>query len=1378
MASIGKRTLLRDINPHLICLLCRGYLIDATTVVECLHSFCRSCILKYLNTAAHCPSCKHAINKAKPNIKADKTLQEIVYKLVPGLYHKEMLKRREFYKKHPEHANSATPEQRGEDVSGRLIFNPEDVVSLSLEYLPPGADPLTILSTTDMDTNNSNSANTTNDNNSNCNGNIASRRYLQCPALVTVAHLKKFIAMKYSVDVTRYSIEICHRRATLPENWTLMDVAYIYAWKRIAPMRFFYRVAQEEQRLEAPLHQRPSTPGLGARDCLPPNEAQSNHLEISKLEIKPVDIVETTVKDLSNKIVNEEIISSVNCKQTITIEKHEADETTKTMPATSSTTTNITKPTTNASLSPETPTSLLTTCNDSNKQIKSPIKIMKNPDGRYEVLKSQPAAAVADARSPTSSNPEFSVVNSNGVKITLKQCSPPQNNNSKKPKIISNVLLRRGHIEKDTSQSSSALIIPQLQPHEDKEKSMMKSPILSSKQEKQRRKVTFTDRTPISEKTSPTTSVATPKTALKKPAEQQDKKQFLQGFQLTAREPSVVDDNKLKSPVRDINMALNTLNVKSFQKNNLKIEESSKKNSDEVKKKNNIENTGSNANNSTITTSMITKRVAGVPANSRTYAHKTEDVDRRPSNSGSGTSPHSVSIASGNHAAKADVYTFSSDPPIVPAGAVKRKCPPGVPIADLKRRKTSQIMQRQEAPINKKQNAPYNSVVNKLPRTSSAEHIVPINKSINMMGDHDAGSSRVSNVNSTKVSTGPLLSNDTRDLLVDGYGLNIPASLSITLTSPKSHVSSGPFVEPNDSSDNVRKAALGKVNPSITLNDCSVDPRVLKALKTGQIRMPSTPPKAKTTAATITKHTMATVTNDRGEIVNQQRTTATKRKKEHELSKDILDLSGGNRKVDIHPLRIPQPVSKLNKTNKVTTGRDNMQPAGISDQGQVVTLMGGHRYYRAPPGSLTPAAHRVNDMPLPSLSSRTPVYAPSFGIGRSNSDFASIFPSLPTYAQQQASTLQQFSIDTARFKLPPRSTTESAGTSGIGSGDNINASINSIAGKSHLAAQCAPVKPARSSVAPLAVPISKQPPTEKPTNVNVSRTVPVNSNKPLSFQNNEVLESTNKTCHVQKSYSLNVESTNNKLSRNDCAKNSDRTTSETSRDSSSESRSETISTENSAQQQEQQHREPMSPNVVSSTASPSPPPGNNSTNVRNSGSANNSDGNINSNDSNRSNSATSCQTKTTNSDVICNKSPDSPDSSSITVENSSKSSTTTDREISTDVQTSPNTTKALESPVNSDTNVVDDSIAAKDKNKLANKSEASEIAKQLSSVQKRLLAVFPSTEWANNPIAAEHLGKFLKSLNASIKNEEFPEGSKTEKSDQKVVGDDNDNKNR
>lgn len=29
---------LTEVNPHLTCHLCKGYLIDATTIVECLHS--------------------------------------------------------------------------------------------------------------------------------------------------------------------------------------------------------------------------------------------------------------------------------------------------------------------------------------------------------------------------------------------------------------------------------------------------------------------------------------------------------------------------------------------------------------------------------------------------------------------------------------------------------------------------------------------------------------------------------------------------------------------------------------------------------------------------------------------------------------------------------------------------------------------------------------------------------------------------------------------------------------------------------------------------------------------------------------------------------------------------------------------------------------------------------------------------------------------------------------------------------------------------------------------------------------------------------------------------------------------------------------------
>lgn len=42
-----NRIKITDLNPHLTCPLCAGYLVDATTIVECLHSCeCPSCMLQ------------------------------------------------------------------------------------------------------------------------------------------------------------------------------------------------------------------------------------------------------------------------------------------------------------------------------------------------------------------------------------------------------------------------------------------------------------------------------------------------------------------------------------------------------------------------------------------------------------------------------------------------------------------------------------------------------------------------------------------------------------------------------------------------------------------------------------------------------------------------------------------------------------------------------------------------------------------------------------------------------------------------------------------------------------------------------------------------------------------------------------------------------------------------------------------------------------------------------------------------------------------------------------------------------------------------------------------------------------------------------------
>uniref|UniRef100_A0A0E9VKS8 Polycomb group RING finger protein 1 n=1 Tax=Anguilla anguilla TaxID=7936 RepID=A0A0E9VKS8_ANGAN len=54
---------IEDLNEHIVCYLCAGYFIDATTITECLHTFCKSCIVKYLQTSKYCPMCNIKIHE-------------------------------------------------------------------------------------------------------------------------------------------------------------------------------------------------------------------------------------------------------------------------------------------------------------------------------------------------------------------------------------------------------------------------------------------------------------------------------------------------------------------------------------------------------------------------------------------------------------------------------------------------------------------------------------------------------------------------------------------------------------------------------------------------------------------------------------------------------------------------------------------------------------------------------------------------------------------------------------------------------------------------------------------------------------------------------------------------------------------------------------------------------------------------------------------------------------------------------------------------------------------------------------------------------------------------------------------------------------------
>ncbi|MED6258444.1 hypothetical protein ATANTOWER_007539 [Ataeniobius toweri] len=123
-----NRVKITDLNPLLTCPLCAGYLIDATTIVECLHSFCKTCIVAFLETNKFCPRCDVQVHKTCPqlSIRADKTLQDIVYKLVPGLFKDEMKRRRDFYAENREL-------EPGEVVETFNIAE-DEIISLSIQF--------------------------------------------------------------------------------------------------------------------------------------------------------------------------------------------------------------------------------------------------------------------------------------------------------------------------------------------------------------------------------------------------------------------------------------------------------------------------------------------------------------------------------------------------------------------------------------------------------------------------------------------------------------------------------------------------------------------------------------------------------------------------------------------------------------------------------------------------------------------------------------------------------------------------------------------------------------------------------------------------------------------------------------------------------------------------------------------------------------------------------------------------------------------------------------------------------------------------------------------------------------------------------------------
>lgn len=231
---------IRDLNPHVVCSLCAGYFVDATTITECLHTFCKSCIVKYFQTSKNCPMCNLQIHETQPlfNIRLDRTMQDIVAKLVPGITEAEEARRREFYesrgmaviKRPDENENEKPPVEdvvKRDYSENRNMYRDDEQVSLCVERYEESQ-----VEENEDDTEENRTTETVG---------ILSKKYLRCSARMMVVQLQKLLRMKLNIPGEKQVEILCNEHIIHP--FRTMKFIWISEWlNKQPPMVLHYRV--------------------------------------------------------------------------------------------------------------------------------------------------------------------------------------------------------------------------------------------------------------------------------------------------------------------------------------------------------------------------------------------------------------------------------------------------------------------------------------------------------------------------------------------------------------------------------------------------------------------------------------------------------------------------------------------------------------------------------------------------------------------------------------------------------------------------------------------------------------------------------------------------------------------------------------------------------------------------------------------------------------------------------------------------------------------------------------------------------------------------------------------------------------------------------
>ncbi|XP_073241358.1 polycomb group RING finger protein 5-A-like isoform X2 [Porites lutea] len=228
---------LEELNPLITCELCKGYLIKPTTIAECLHTFCRSCIVQNLQDSDEniCPQCSTVIHETNPfdMLRSDQILEDIIFKLVPGL--QENSEAEEPPQKR--HKSSSRKTDNSDDSDSKQNFHRDDPqIGVCLQYLR-NCDEEQELVSGEMK-NNSRVEHPGREQMSESTRNVSKmngtmwelvRKYIRCSSRTTIGHIKKYLKLKLKLSAVD-QVEVMCNGEIMGKDHTL-EFVFMTRWR-------------------------------------------------------------------------------------------------------------------------------------------------------------------------------------------------------------------------------------------------------------------------------------------------------------------------------------------------------------------------------------------------------------------------------------------------------------------------------------------------------------------------------------------------------------------------------------------------------------------------------------------------------------------------------------------------------------------------------------------------------------------------------------------------------------------------------------------------------------------------------------------------------------------------------------------------------------------------------------------------------------------------------------------------------------------------------------------------------------------------------------------------------------------------------------------